>query len=496
MLKRFFCLFLALMLPCMALAEYTMAGFDPENTYRDWNTNLFFQRMEEMTGVDFTYQQYKTAESWAAAKNQMTAGDANLPDVLFKAELSHAETIDLLDRGVLVDLKPYLALYCPNLTAVLDSNPEYWDAITLPDGRIGALPFISEQPLQNGVWLNQTWLDYLKLPMPTTAEELTTVLRAFRERDPNQNARADEIPLAFIGAFDLKFLGHAYGLVANDYNIFVENDEVRFMPLEENFRPFVEWLHDLYAEGLIDQDGFNTSDTLRAVSDADKTNVYGGAITTMMSNFLPSDWLMNYNLMQPLTYEGEQVYRSFIGHVQGGTFAVTTGCKNVGEILSWVDRIYTEEISILGTVGQENVDYVIDGDGTWRLTDASQNNTMFSSDVIIYSGGTAPGISNDAFQQRYTETVVRHVSSQAELINEVAERPFPYYALTYAQQEEIAPLQRNIGVYVDTCMSRWVLGELEISDETFAEFENTLNEMGLKDFMAFWQSIYDIQCKD
>lgn len=496
MFKRFICLLLALTLPCTALAEYTMAGYDPENTYRDWNTNMFFQRMEEMTGVDFIYQQYTTEEAWAQAKNQMTAGDENLPDVFFKAELSHAETLDLLDRGVLVDLKPYLTQYCPNLTAILDENPEYWDAITLPDGRIGALPFISEQPLQNAVWLNQSWLDYLKLSMPTTAEELTEVLRAFRERDPNQNARADEIPLAFIGAFDLKFLGHAYGLVANDYNIFVENDEVRFMPLEENFRSFIEWLRALYEEGLIDQDGFNTSDTLRAVSDSDSTNVYGGAITTIVSNFLPTDWMSSYNLMQPLTYEGEQVYRSFIGHVQGGTFAVTTACDNIGEILSWVDILYTAEVSNLGTVGQENVDYVIDGDGTWRLTDAAQNNTSFASDVIIYSGGTAPGISNDAFQQRYTEAAVRHVSTQAALINEVAERPFPYYALTYAQQEEIAPLQRNIGLYVDTCMSHWVLGELEISDETFAEFEQTLKDMGLDAFMTFWQNIYDTQCKD
>ena len=496
MLKRFFCLFIALMLPCIALAEYTMAGFDSENTYRDWNNNLFFQRMEEMTGVTFTYQQYKTAESWAQAKNQMTAGDENLPDVLFKAELTHAETIDLLDRGVLVDLKPYLAECCPNLTAILDSNPEYWDAITLPDGRIGALPYISEQPLQNAVWLNQGWLDYLKLPMPTTAEELTTVLRAFLERDPNQNARADEIPLTFIGSFDLKFLGHAYGLVANDYNIFVENDEVRFMPLEENFRPFIQWLHDLYAEGLIDRDGFNTSDTLRTISDADSTNTYGGAITTMISNFLPSEWMTSYNLMQPLTYEGQQVYRCFLGHVLGGTFAVTTNCENVEEMLRWADLFYTEEVSILGTVGQENVDYVIDGDGTWRLTDSTQNNTSFSGDVTIYSGGTTPGISNDSFQQRFTEAAVRHVSTQAASINAIAERPFPYYALTYAQQEEIAPLQRSIGVYVDTCMARWVLGEVEINDETFAEFEQTLKELGLDDFMAFWQNIYDTQCKD
>jgi len=484
------------MLPCLALAEYTLAGYDAENTYRNWNTNLFFQRMEEKTGVSFTYQQYTKPEDWAAAKKAMTKGDANLPDVFFKAELSGAETIDLLDRGVLVDLKPYLEENCPNLCAALNTYPEAWDAITLPDGRIGALPYISEQPLQNSVWLNQEWLNYLGLAMPTTAEELTNVLRAFRERDPNRNARADEIPLGFIGSFDLKFLGHAFGLVANDYNIFAENDEVRFMPLEDQFRPFIEWLRALYVEGLIDPDGFNTSDSMRAIDDASKANIYGGAITNMVSNFLPTDWLPQYNLMMPLTHEGKQVYRSFHGRVMCGTFAVTSHCENIPEILKWVDQFYTEEVSILGTVGLENVDYVIDGDGTWRMTENTQNNTSFSGDVIIYSGGTAPGISSDDFQRKYSETAVRHISSQAALINEVAARPFPYYTLTYAQQDQIAPLQSKIGRYVDTCMAKWVLGEWEISDKTFAEFETTLGELGLEQFMAFWQDIYNTQCKD
>ena len=496
MLKRFLCLFLALMLPCLASAEYIMAGYDPENTYRDWNTNAFLQRMEERTGVDFSYQQYTDLASWSAAKAAMKAGDPNLPDIFFKAELTHAETIDLLDRGVIIDLKPYLAENCPNLCALLNADPEGWDAITLPDGRIGTLPYISEQPLENAVWLNKTWLDYLKLPMPTTAEEFTQVLRAFREKDPNQNARADEIPLAFIGPFDLKFLGHAFGLIANDYNIFVENDQVQFMPLDENFRPFIEWLHALYEEGLIDPEGFNTSDVLRAVTDADDTNVYGGAITTMVSNFLPTAWMSNYYLMPPLTYDGQQIYRSFIGHVQAGTFAVTSKCENVEEMLRWVDSFYTVEVSTLGTVGQENVDYVIDGDGTWRLTAATENNTSFTSDVTIYSGGTAPGYGDSDFQRRFTDTSVRHVSDQSALIDAYAVRAFPHYALNYTQEAEIAPLQANIGRYVDTQISLWVLGEEEISDEAFANFEKTLGEYGIDTFMAFWQNIYDTQCKE
>ena len=297
-MKRLICLLLALLLPCAALAEYSMAGYDPENVYRNWESNLFLKRMEEKTGVKFTYRQYGKEDEWTAAKAAMSAGSDDLPDVLFKARLSPDECMDMLDRGVLVDLKPYLEQDCPNLYAILQAHPEYWDAITLPDGRIAALPAISEQPMQNSVWLNKSWMDTLKLSMPTTIDELTDVLRAFRDQDPNRNGKKDEIPLAFIGSFDLKFLGHAFGLIANDYNIRAVDGQVEFVPLNENFRPFIEWLRLLYTEGLIDKDGFATSDTLRQVTDSNKTNIYGGVITTMTTTFLPAAWSSQYAVMR------------------------------------------------------------------------------------------------------------------------------------------------------------------------------------------------------
>lgn len=491
MKKRLVCLLLALLLPCTALAEYSMAGYDPENIYRNWETNLFFQRMEEKTGVKFTYHQYEKESEWTAAKAAMTAGDENLPDVLFKAKLQDDECMDLLDRGVLVDLKPYLEQDCPNLYAILQENPEYWDAITLPDGRIAALPAITEQPMQNCVWLNRDWLDALGLSMPTTSEELTEVLRAFRDQDPNGNGKKDEIPLAFLGSFDLKFLGHAFGLIANDYNIRAVDGKVEFVPLNENFRPFIEWLRQLYSEGLLDKDGFSTSDTLRQISDSSDTNIYGGAITTIVTNFLPSAWASQYAAMTPLSYNGETVYRDFAGSVTTGTFAVTTHCEDVHAVLQWVDQFYTEEVYILASTGEENTDYIVDPDGSWRITTSAQNNSYFSSEVLITTGTSFPGISTDAFQRRYSDSLVRYISEELDKVNAVAERPFPYYSLTKAQEEEIAPLQAAIGRLVDESIARWVLGETEISDETFAQFEQQLNDAGLPAFMEFWQKILD-----
>ena len=67
-MKRLICLLLALLLPCAALAEYSMAGYDPENVYRNWESNLFLKRMEEKTGVKFTYRQYGKEDEWLSRR--------------------------------------------------------------------------------------------------------------------------------------------------------------------------------------------------------------------------------------------------------------------------------------------------------------------------------------------------------------------------------------------------------------------------------------------
>ena len=267
--------------------------------------------------------------------------------------------------------------------------------------------------------------------------------------------------------------------------------QVEFVPLNENFRPFIEWLRLLYSEGLIDKDGFATSDTLRQVTDSNKTNIYGGVITTMTTTFLPAAWSSQYAVMPPLAYNGETVYRDFAGAVTTGTFAITTHCADVHALLQWVDQFYTEEVHILASAGEENTDNIVDPDGTWRMTAAAQNNTYFTSETLSTSGTAVPGLSSDAFQRRYSDSTVRYISEQLDVVNASAQRPFPYYSLTKAQQEEIAPLQAAIGRLVDESIARWVLGEVEITDASFAQFGQDLNDAGLPAFMAFWQKILD-----
>ena len=472
-------------------AAFVMAGFDGQDTLRQWTDNNFFSEMQKRTGVTLTFRQYGSAAEWSAAKAGMTETDADLPDVLFKADLTRVEEQTLYDAGVLIDLKPLLAENCPNLSALLEAHPDILDEMSLSGGQVVSLPYISFAATQNAMWINGKWLSQLKLDPPTDIESFEAVLRAFKTRDPNKNGRNDEIPLSFLGVFDLHFLSHAFGFIMNDYHLYAKDGRAVYAPVTDEYMAMIRWLRDMYAEGLLDRNGFYSSDTLRAVTSSDSTQTYGIFLNTSLTNLVPADWVSDYQLLMPLSANGEQRYRSLWGNVVTGTFAITSACKDPARMLQWVDTMYGQEGAILASIGRENVDYVIDGDGTWRMTDRYNNGNVYTAEALINSGTTPPGLSSDEFQLRYSDTTISRVVEDMIRLNTYCELPFPSVRLTNAQAEEITPLQNAIGLETDLQASRWILGEDELTEESIAAFRQKLNDLGLERFMQIWQQILD-----
>ena len=473
-----------------AQGTYTMAGFDGDGANHDWTTNLFFQRMEEKTGVKFEFQQVTDYDTWLAIKAAYASGEAQLPDVLFKASLNTQEMQEWLAAGKIIDLKPYLEEYAPNLTALLKANPDWEQAITLPTGEIPALPYINELQNNNAMWINSQWLETLKLEVPTDAQQLTEVLRAFKNGDPNLNGKSDEVPLTFTSLWDLKFLGHAFGLVANDYNVYLdESGAVQTMLTDERNRAFLEWLHELWQEGLLDQTGFNTADTLRAITDEEAAITYGVMLAPTPLSLVPSAALEQYDLLMPLVYEGQQTYRDLNGDLVRGAFAISASCENPAELMAWVDYLYSEEGCRLAQAGLENVEYQWLSDGTWSwVADLTTVANTVLAESTIAEGGLMPGISSVEFQRAYDEeNTARAINALMEL-KAVSVEPYPQVWLTAQQQSRLSELQLDVGYYAEQTMTWFVTGEKELNDDTWNEFCQTIKDKGIDEMLAILQS--------
>ena len=483
------CLLLALAPAAMAEGNFVMAGYDGEGSTHDWNTNGFFVRMQERTGLTFTFDQYTSLEKWQEAKDAMFAPGGELPDVLFKAALTTPELIRYSDSGQLIDLGPLLEENAPNLWALLEAHPDWREAITLPSGKIVALPAIQELAPQNAMWINQTWLDRLGLEAPTDWESLREVLTAFRDRDPNGNGKRDEIPFAFLGPWELKFFSHAWGVAASDYNIYLdEAGQVHYWPAKESFWEMALALREFYQEGLLDPDGFITADALRRITDEDAEAVYGVFFAPTPVNLVPYDMSVDYALLEPLVFEEKQIYRDLCGEVTRGTFAITSACEDPAALLAWVDVLYTEEGAIAALAGTEGEDYVVGEDGSWTWKGGLEAMTASTlSELSVYDTGDMPWLFPDAFYDRYDEDNVQRVNGELRKLNACVVEPFPVYTLTEEESARALELQSQLGSYVDETLARVVLGELDADEaQTFVE---GLEERGMQEMIDLWQSV-------
>lgn len=475
--------------------SFILAGFVGDDSQQDMSNNLFFQRRQEQTGISLEFRQFTDYAAWTAEKTRLFNGD-ELPDALFRAELSTQETLSYYQSGKLIDLSPLLKENAPNLYALLEANPAWREAITLPGGVIAALPAINPLRAQNAMWINKTWLERLKLDMPTDTASLRSVLEAFKTKDPNQNGRADEIPFTFLGPWDLKFLAHAFGLSANDYNMYADaSGKAQFIPALDKYREFVSWASDLYKAGLLDRNGFTTADALRKVTDEKAAATYGIFFGPTPTAFLPATIGAEYAILPPLQYEGKQVYRNFLGPVARGTFAITSSCKDPAALLQWVDYLYGEEGGKLALLGQEGTEYTFNENGTWRWIPTAEELTNVIQAATLRDSDAYPMLNPVDFQLKFEdEKTVQLVRSLMEL-NQTAALPFPLVTLTSDQQQTVSPMQMEIGRFVDESLARFVIGETPLTDESWQNYLSQLDGMGLTSFVAFWQQVLDGQAR-
>lgn len=501
-MRKMICMVLALLLiagmvpGAYAESTFTIAGYDQQETGHVWADNLFFQRMEERTGVHLEFAQYMTGASWQAAKDNMLAGKMELPDALFKADLTTQETQRWLEAGKIIDLRPYLEQYAPNLWALLSANPDWMEAVTLPTGEIAALPAIDQLQFNNAMWINATWLSRAELNVPTTAEELTEVLRTFRDRDMNGNGkRGDEVPLTFSSLWDLRFLGHSFGINANDYYVTMDDSgQVREVLTSDENRAFLTWLHQLWDEGLLDDTGFTGLRDTRNTTDEKADIIYGVMLSSTPVSLVNNASIKEYALLDPLVYEGRQVYRDLTGDVIRGTFAITSACKDPAALLTWVDYLYTEEGFILAEAGQAGEEFDWNDDGTWLWE--STSDTLLSSvlpSATLRSGISMPGYASVDFQQKIDDHATLQVVSGLMRLKGFDTLPYPMVYLTEAQQKRVDELIWQIGKYAEYQMVWFITGDVALNDDTWAEFCAQVKALGVDEMVSIWQTAADQQ---
>lgn len=159
--------------------------------------------------------------------------------------------VSLAKQGAFHDLEPFLE----GKENLLYTPAPVWEN-TKVGGKLYGIP--RPRGLYGGgeasFVMRKDWLDKLGLEVPKTIDDLTNVLRAFRDNDPAGDGKT--IPMNAFGREEHVFgatssVFYAFG-VPNYYTI--DNGEPKYLAQTPQFKEYLDWLRMAYAEKLIDKD--------------------------------------------------------------------------------------------------------------------------------------------------------------------------------------------------------------------------------------------------
>jgi putative aldouronate transport system substrate-binding protein len=458
-----------------------------------------FQELERRTNVNIKWREEPFGDHQTKVNLMFSTGEPE--DLIFDAHLNFpGGARQLLDDGLIIPLNWYIEHYAPNLKKLLLESNQLLKEISLDDGRIYMFPEIrvdAATRANNGFVLRKDWLDKLGLKAPATIDEWYTVLKAFKEKDPNGNGRADEIPYTGVGR-PTEF-GSAFGIL--DDTFFLDGDKVVFSPFAPRYLEYVTTLAKWYAEGLLDPEIFTQNGTtMDAKMTDDRAGSYWGAMAGKLGRYLsarykPGESAFDLIATSPPRDRDGKYYvvsppaRALVPHGS----AVGMNNKYIIETTKWMDYFYSKEGSALHNYGTEGRSYTVQN-GREVFTDLilkNPNGLTVEEASVKYAGGSmisAPGFDfgNVINQLKLSTSQQRHASEIWAAAD--TSRIMPTVFLTASQNREASTIMSDANTYRAEMVNKFIMGQEPLSN--FPRFIETFKTMGVEKVVGYYNEAY------
>ncbi len=406
--------------------------------------------------------------------------------------------------GLLIKLDDYKE-YIPNLLRVLEENPELARQAMLDDGSLAWFPAATSSYLRrafNGILIRQDWLDKLGLAMPTTIDELKNVLVAFKTQDPNGNGEADELGLISVQSDKvntMNLLSGAWG-VRDSWQIDPETGKIAYGPILPGYKDYLATMNEWYKEGLIDPEFAATDSKMyTAKITASQAGIYMGndgqieQHTLLIQDAVPEVQLAGMPYLVGPAGKDYSTDENRVRLVWGQGVGVTTGCKNIPAVLTFLDYGYSDEGYMAYGWGVEGESYTME-DGKPVLTEAITNDPdkLASTQAIRrYAFG------NNGFAKLHNIDFWKATELNFPGASEANELWFgadntlllPLLNLTEEESRQVSSIMNEVTTYFNEMSIKFIMGTEPI--ENFDRFVSTIQGMGIEEATAIEQAAYD-----
>lgn len=471
----------------------------------------------------------KSEDEWNREKNYYFS-NKNIPDILINA----TEPADYASYpNLFTDFNNIIGDATPNIIAMFSKSVELRMAASNYEGTIYALPsFIPFEPqIASVIFINQQWLKRLQLKVPETLEDMTNVLKAFKELDANKNGDSeDEIPLDFTGWAGntnsaLMLLG-SFGIQLTNggkNGYFLENDIVKNFYIDVRYKTLLSYLSQWYKEGYFKESALYdvpySSYIRRSHSAGNGLATVGIALGKEETEQFGQDLASQYiSIIPPVEKDFENSYKRTWSYdytsqnIKTDRIALNNKCKENTNIIAFIDSLYDIDNSIQSYFGGiadgfvEKIDIDIKNSDTENQKKAETNKYLYK---ILSDKNKALPIDtrrSNAFCElgvsyipKNTIIALPYDFTYAQLERKNYQKLTPkkgcYYPEIYvkyskSQTKTLNDIEKNINIIAEKARLRWIRGEGNIEEE-WDKYVNDIELAGLYDAIKIRQAAFN-----
>lgn len=485
----------------------------------DWETNELSLELEKVSNITLEFLDYPKAEYQTKVDLIMASGD-EMPDIFLGQKMPVSTLTNWGKAGKIIPLNEYfdkLAYWLPLVYEdCLTTFDECLDKIRSYDGNIYGLPSyleaLSDSIAGGRIVMYKPWLDTLGKDFPATIDELYDVLVAFRDGDPNGNNIKDEIPMTgYRDSIYFRYFFMSPFVYQNKEYWTIDNDgKIGVSFTTEEWREGLRYIKRLIDENLLDPLSFTQDHAqMTATISADPPTI-GSYLRQSTSNLSANDQKRYeyYPIYAPAGPDGVRIIPYF-PPAPSVLYIISSSCKYPEAAFMLGDLLGGEKFSIINRFGFEGKDWVKPDENdicVWedygyekRIKIVNQswgklqnvwwaNLGVSTLPASIMHGTTVADPSN----QQAVSSSKLNARLVMEVSNNYVDESKVVQDLIYNEEEDecIATKYSPIKTYVNECLTRFVLGDMDI-EKDWNEYINTLKKMGLDDCIAATQSCYD-----
>ena len=489
------------------------------------------QRWKEDTGIEFDWQVIAADGAAEKLSLTLTAGD-ELPDAFwnFIGGLSGQYAVQYAEQDVFIPTQDLINEYCPTLVQILEDNPQYQKEIVTPDGNMYGFPYIEQMKglvMTSGpLLINQNWLDQVGMDLPTTVDEFTDILYAFKEAgDLNGNGEADEIPALTMfgpeeidqfGSYNMfyRFTGcfgqadsYCYGNYLADH-LAVIDGKITFTGMNESIRKTADYFHQLYADGLLNVNCFeSTSTTNYTNSELIQTEAKAGVVGVWTDMQITDNNVRHeYVAVPQLTGEdgGLSGFPLNYSEMQDTSdTCITTECKFPEVIACFVEYLISDpSLSVQSNWGAVGYNYYEDENGMLCFN-LDENGDIIPVEPYTSFGemrtNTTPARGSMIVLDEYYDTVCQYTYDAVNLlefqkVNGKEEQlsrgtNVPKLLMTVEENQRLNQIQPVISDIVDRYVATSVQNGTD--DASWNQYLSDLEAAGVNELVEIFQGAYD-----